>query len=154
MSNAARRGVPNAAAALGWRRDAAPAECRRTSTTGCLRLGCRFQRERAAAGAKAREEITSHAVRTDTAALKACATAIFHRLSSLSLQHNRERDGPGVPAVRRALEGVAATGPRSAGRRAELDAVSARASDRRRLDQPTGRRDSRIIARRRVLARR
>src|SRR5579862_8911594 len=27
--------VPNAAAALGWRRDAAPAECRRTFTTGC-----------------------------------------------------------------------------------------------------------------------
>src|SRR6266852_157068 len=69
-------------------------------------------------------------VRPTRHALKACATAIFHRLSSLSLQHNRKRDGPGVPAVRRALEGVAATGPRSAGRRAELDAVSARASDR------------------------
>src|SRR5713226_7012459 len=33
MSNAARPGAPNAAAALGWRRDASPAECKRTSET-------------------------------------------------------------------------------------------------------------------------
>jgi hypothetical protein len=32
MSNAARAGTPNTAAALGWRRDAAAAECQRIST--------------------------------------------------------------------------------------------------------------------------
>jgi hypothetical protein len=30
-------GVPTAAAAAGWMRDAVPAECRRTFTTGCQR---------------------------------------------------------------------------------------------------------------------
>jgi hypothetical protein len=30
-------GVPNVAAAVGWRWDAVPAECRRTFTTGCPR---------------------------------------------------------------------------------------------------------------------
>ena len=33
MSNAARSGAPVAAAATGWRRDASPAECQRTSET-------------------------------------------------------------------------------------------------------------------------
>src|SRR5947208_9495908 len=34
-SNAARAGVPNAAAALGWSGDASPVECSQTFTTGC-----------------------------------------------------------------------------------------------------------------------
>jgi len=34
-NNAARAGVPNAAAALGWSGDASPVECSQTFTTGC-----------------------------------------------------------------------------------------------------------------------